>query len=1392
MMRLSRSLLWIALCAGAVSSAWSEVTLDTDFTNAAAQGDALYKFWEVRNEIPAYPNVGAQKPPNPHTSNCIRLLGGWSSNGVANEAEDSCIWDEAQQKYVYRIDKIIRRIDGVLTDGFKIHQLVLDNPPWCFQRGLTFSSNPGPGEYDEADRISTYGNSMPPGEPAEWNAFIRAVMTKLVETYGLAQVEQWRFRVHTEADYHPHHWSGTKQDYFDHYANTVDAVHAVVPAAKVAAHFLQPGSGTDRYGLEFVNWCAQNNVPVDFIGVTYYPFYNNANQVDLDRIYTRDLKPFVDAPGWKPHMRLEIPEYSLFTERDDDGFNMGVGTSHNPAFVAMLAKMLYEKSVLHVHNWGEKAREPIYLALDGMLGKTRFSNGRSGTPAGANNKIDGIFAVADDRTSVDALVHNFNANPAYLAAESVNLSMKVPVPAGSSYTYRIASCDRSNNPHSQFVAKYPLAGKWQSEGGWVLNRIRPDSPNQTDKNGLLGQILVDPGKTLWKQEESTFPGYQSLVWSDWTTITTTGGDASGSYLNPTIPSPSFSFQKIEFRTNVAPIGGNVPSLVAHWPLDEGAGTTTSDVAGTSGPATLLHGPTWGSDATRGTFVEFDGSDDRIATAFTYALADTDDFTWAWWAKRTAGGSDAAIMVGNRYPAGLPGENFEFIKFTPGEAEFANAEFAGSIGRYDYADVPVGGWHHYAMVKTGTSYQWYVDGVAQGAPVTQLYSESAPIPFQIGGDDDDAIAGGREGEHFTGCIDDVVLYREALSPGAVVNVMNGIYLPEIMLTTLGSPVDTTDGTVWSDGEPAHGGATYVVPSTGNLRGELGSSVFPGESLTVRAGGRFQVRAVESDVTTVGNLILEGGPGFGPGESAELAAGIGTGVTNVLDGVVSQSGATRLLTYGGSIARRLKVLSRIDGGGTLQVVGEGAIIDAAENSFAGTWEVTAGSSLVFSNAGAVGSADIHVQGGGALEILGDWSGSATLAVADSAGTEIGIGAFNWRVGVLLLEGMDLPDGIYTAADLNALGSHANFTGTGRILVGNVPPTPQVIAGWDHWNSNTAPAANVIATGITAFATATTASGSWSNSDLNNDGRGSSGDQTWGSFGGNGVPASSTTSGAGANMTAPNGVTSAQITFTMTNNGASDWELYAFHMDAIAFRPNAPRTYQLEVLAGAITHGVVFTSAPLAINQLGGTLSVDHDDHDSIAIPLAGLADSTLEPGATAVIRVSFSGGTGSGGGHHLFVDNVAFSATTEPLTAQQIWRLQHFGTIENTGTVADGFDANSDGENNLLEFATGQNPHANTRAETFATRNGASLEFRYARSTAAVDDGIQFVVEWSDTLELDSWTTTGVIDSAAPDDTENPGSPEFEERIATIPAGLGRRFVHLKITGAGNPSQPFINP
>jgi autotransporter-associated beta strand protein len=129
-----------------------------------------------------------------------------------------------------------------------------------------------------------------------------------------------------------------------------------------------------------------------------------------------------------------------------------------------------------------------------------------------------------------------------------------------------------------------------------------------------------------------------------------------------------------------------------------------------------------------------------------------------------------------------------------------------------------------------------------------------------------------------------------------------------------------------------------------------------------------------------------------------------------------------------------------------------------------------------------------------------------------------------------------------------------------------------------------------------------------------------------------------------------------------------------------------------------------------------------------------------------------------------------------TAAQSWRFTHFGTVANSGNAADTFDANGDGEVNLLEFASGQNPHAVSRVLLSALRTVGNLEVTYTRSKEAVEDGVTFEVEWSDTLAPDSWSDAGVTESTLTD------NGTLQSVKATIPtsAAIPRRFVRLNVT------------
>jgi hypothetical protein len=208
--------------------------------------------------------------------------------------------------------------------------------------------------------------------------------------------------------------------------------------------------------------------------------------------------------------------------------------------------------------------------------------------------------------------------------------------------------------------------------------------------------------------------------------------------------------------------GAQAALIGHWAFDEGTGTTAGDSSPGGNNGAILGGATWASDATRATYISFDGEDDAVDPSLFLAPFNAgSDFTWAAWANRGAASTVNEVILGNRYN-GVGTVDFaprQFIKLTPTQFEWH--QNGNGNDNLNIDDLAVGEWHHHAIVKTGTTIDYYLDGVFSSSRVLNEAIGTESLPFFIGGN-----PGAPGGEFFNGGIDDVRIYDNALSAAEI--------------------------------------------------------------------------------------------------------------------------------------------------------------------------------------------------------------------------------------------------------------------------------------------------------------------------------------------------------------------------------------------------------------------------------------------------------------------------------------------------------------------------------------------------------------------------------------------------------------------------------------------------
>ena len=112
-----------------------------------------------------------------------------------------------------------------------------------------------------------YGaNVTPPKDYDQWATLVSRLATHWVERYGIDEVGTWFFEVWNEPNLAAF-WTGTQAEYFTLYRVTALALKDVDARLRVGG----PATANNEWITEFVDFCEQNNVPLDFVSTHHYP-----------------------------------------------------------------------------------------------------------------------------------------------------------------------------------------------------------------------------------------------------------------------------------------------------------------------------------------------------------------------------------------------------------------------------------------------------------------------------------------------------------------------------------------------------------------------------------------------------------------------------------------------------------------------------------------------------------------------------------------------------------------------------------------------------------------------------------------------------------------------------------------------------------------------------------------------------------------------------------------------------------------------------------------------------------------------------------------------------------------------------------------------------------------
>lgn len=264
-------------------------------------------------------------------------------------------------------------------------------------------------------------NVTPPRDYAKWADLVTRLVRHWVERYGIDEVRSWYFEVWNEPNLGAF-WKGSQADYFKLYQYTANAIKNIDATLRVGG----PATAANAWVPEFLDFCAQHDVPTDFVSTHHYPTDALGKPGDDTEMQLSDASRDVLVQRARA-MRDTVGDRKLCYTEWSSSSNPFFELHDQPYAAAFLARnMLDVADLVHCYSWwtfsdifeeNYFSSKPFHgsfglMTIHGIAKPTwramQLLNGLGATRlpvAGTHATVD-AWAVRSDATHVDLVLAN--------------------------------------------------------------------------------------------------------------------------------------------------------------------------------------------------------------------------------------------------------------------------------------------------------------------------------------------------------------------------------------------------------------------------------------------------------------------------------------------------------------------------------------------------------------------------------------------------------------------------------------------------------------------------------------------------------------------------------------------------------------------------------------------------------------------------------------------------------------------------------------------------------------------------------------------------------------------------------------------------------------------------